>query len=78
MSNGKKKNDDSWFSGWGEVLVGIGAAVAVGVAVAGATYIAEKTQEGTRLIFRITFIQNNLTFFRITFIQITFIRITPI
>ncbi len=46
MSNGKKKNDDSWFSGWGEVLVGIGAAVAVGVAVAGAVYIAEKTQEG--------------------------------
>jgi hypothetical protein len=61
MSNGKKKNDGSWFSGWGEVLVGIGAVVAVGVAVAGATYIAEKTQEGTRLIFRITFI-------RITFI----------
>jgi hypothetical protein len=70
MSNGKKKNEDSWFSGWGEVLVGVGAAVAVGVAVAGAVYIAERTQEGTRLICLITFIQNNMTFFRIT----TFIR----
>jgi hypothetical protein len=49
MSNGRKKNEDSWFSGWEDALVGIGAVVAV----AGAAYLISRTQEEERTSGRI-------------------------